>query len=842
MNTINDNAIWQRFLNQRRQKKNDNNEATFRGMVVKGGNYYIDLNNENERNEFIKYYSRTDYWKRVVSKQSQRSVEYDENNKSSFLVEVRPPNKSRFYVDIDNITPFTTEEVTEKIMKWSNKVAKDSKVYILLSVKSNGEERLHVHWTDIMITPSERLKMAISLESYLGVGLDLSVYSSGLRLPGCFKGRNEKQIKKNNPIDTAYYSFYRSNDGSIPSVEELILTPHPLQEKGVELNWEEVNFHYELSQRSDKETVVSKKRKRNHTTPVTTTRTPPSITTTISENVWERIERFTQFKGPFTVQGKGSKPNSWIIDYNHDDSFCTIGNRKHDHCGLLVGWNPDTDQLGYLCLAQGCRSHHWTTVPLVPLEFENHESESTVPEGTVPQTKESWQEIDFDHMSDLIEGGKLQECILYLNDYLCVVASCANSFFCRFDDSPQWIPTCEKSIRVVLKRFQTKQGPLFEVWQTSKLAKLYKKVRFYPCENNENKKILNLWNGRQIQPSQLSAEELLIEVDPWVWHAKYVIAKQKDNDPASIRKANYLLQYLAHIVQKPWIKTEKCIVMQSRPGAGKNVFFKPLQQIFGDDYFSVVKDMDDVFGGFNSSVITSLIVIFDEVVYAQSKRVAQRLKTFITDNRITVKKKFINDHTIEHFANCFIFSNYHNIVQLDPGDRRYIFYFLNNIYAGIKNTPEKKEYFNRLANVKPEHILQYLLSFDLTGFDLDSYEDSTEHLDQLLSTLDSIDHWFFNLLSDPPVDFVNVWSSVQKRRLFYDDFKLFCAANNSDSKNTKYKDHELYAYLSKFGFSFCRTRVGNDVNPSYCFDVPSLHDLRASFSDYLKKPIDVLFP
>lgn len=104
---------------------------------------------------------------------------------------------------------------------------------------------------------------------------------------------------------------------------------------------------------------------------------------------------------------------------------------------------------------------------------------------------------------------------------------------------------------------------------------------------------------------------------------------------------------------------------------------------------------------------------------------------------------------------------------------------------------------------------------------------------------DHINTWFYNFLLNPSDDLKNVFDTIQKRRLFYDDFRTFSLKKYG---TMKYKDHQVYQFLHQWGFISMRSRLENSLNPLQTFKVPSLEMLRIKFAKEHKKQAETLFP
>ena len=115
--------------------------------------------------------------------------------------------------------------------------------------------------------------------------------------------------------------------------------------------------------------------------------------------------------------------------------------------------------------------------------------------------------------------------------------------------------------------------------------------------------------------------------------------------------ANYMLNWMAHIVQKPSTPTMVAIVIKSEQGIGKGLIFDILlgDGIFGQETYLQVKNVEGLLGHFNSNIMNKLLINVNEV--SMTKKEANEVKSMITDKTISAEAKFLNKITVKNCSN-----------------------------------------------------------------------------------------------------------------------------------------------------------------------------------------------
>jgi hypothetical protein len=154
--------------------------------------------------------------------------------------------------------------------------------------------------------------------------------------------------------------------------------------------------------------------------------------------------------------------------------------------------------------------------------------------------------------------------------------------------------------------------------------------------------------------------------------------------------APYVLDFMAHIVQKPHIKMNVAILLISvNQGTGKNTLVQVMKPLIGSsNYLSVpglmplVEDKSIVLEG-------NVLIIFNEVArpsnrsqWTDMSKAVNKIKTSITDSATQINPKYEKQRKITSYSNFFMLSNDPTPFDLGFDDRRIVV---------INNNPPKMD-------------------------------------------------------------------------------------------------------------------------------------------------------
>lgn len=135
-----------------------------------------------------------------------------------------------------------------------------------------------------------------------------------------------------------------------------------------------------------------------------------------------------------------------------------------------------------------------------------------------------------------------------------------------------------------------------------------------------------------------------------------------------------MLAYMASLIQNPGVKFQWAPVVQGVQGNGKTFLVTALSKAIGERY-SHFPDADQLGNRFNAWVQNNLFIGVEEICVPGKPQIVETLKRLITNSRVKIEAKGINEITGDNRANFFFCSNYQDGVTKIREDRRYCVFF-----------------------------------------------------------------------------------------------------------------------------------------------------------------------
>ena len=229
---------------------------------------------------------------------------------------------------------------------------------------------------------------------------------------------------------------------------------------------------------------------------------------------------------------------------------------------------------------------------------------------------------------------------------------------------------------------------------------VYSSVAFDP--RPQPPEVLNLWRQHAIQPVPGNFDLL----------KQFILEIICNNNQVNY---SYLINYLAHMLQKPEEKPLVAVVLLGGQGIGKGAFYKLIKTIWP---YTVrqVQSIEEVTGRFTAAALEqSLAIWMDEALFSGDKKSTDRLKALITEDRLTIEEKFKPAVTMNSFHRIFGASNHEHFAPTDRDDRRFFF-----LKVGEAWKQDASKFNSLFASYSDGHtvsgFVHHLLSINLSRF------------------------------------------------------------------------------------------------------------------------------
>lgn len=156
-----------------------------------------------------------------------------------------------------------------------------------------------------------------------------------------------------------------------------------------------------------------------------------------------------------------------------------------------------------------------------------------------------------------------------------------------------------------------------------------------------------------------------------------------------------LLAYMAACVQHPGVKFQWTPLMQGMEGNGKTLLATCLAEAIGHRY-THIQAAQDLGNQFNAWVQDNMLVVVEEVHVSDRREMLDALKPLITNARVGVQGKGVDQSTGDNCANFFMFSNHKDAILKTRTDRRFcVFYTAQQEPEDMEAAGMGGDYFTR---------------------------------------------------------------------------------------------------------------------------------------------------
>ena len=183
---------------------------------------------------------------------------------------------------------------------------------------------------------------------------------------------------------------------------------------------------------------------------------------------------------------------------------------------------------------------------------------------------------------------------------------------------------------------------------------------------------------------------------------------------------DYLLDYFADTIQNPQRKCPIAFIIKGKQGTCKNLFLNAVGNLFGKPHYISSSNANDFFGNYAEGFYHKLLVNINECEGKDTFDFEGKLKSFITEDEITLNAKFVRPCRVLNLSRLIIFTNKPNPIPIDvrSKDRRYVVFETTDKYLNKRYTSDffkaLVEYFKRPDFVAC--LYDFLNERDLSNF------------------------------------------------------------------------------------------------------------------------------
>lgn len=293
------------------------------------------------------------------------------------------------------------------------------------------------------------------------------------------------------------------------------------------------------------------------------------------------------------------------------------------------------------------------------------------------------------------------------------------------------------------------QDNFINAWLTNNpKQRCYDEIGVYPNESKCPSNVFNMWRKfpmEFVSEYEHKQEELQVVLN----HIKILSGNNEE-------VFNYFVKWIAQMIQYPEVKSN-CPTLISSEGAGKGTLMKLFCGMLGSSkVFETTTPSRDVWGDFNGRMCNTFLINLNELSRKETMECEGRIKGLITDPKLTINNKGVNQYDINSFHRFIATTNNQEPIKTTQDDRRnwivrssdekcgdkdyfnYLHTILDDInviktcYEYFKSIPDMDafnsiplphtDYHNNLKKLSDNPVEMWLESFTLKNFDKEEVE------------------------------------------------------------------------------------------------------------------------
>jgi hypothetical protein len=255
-------------------------------------------------------------------------------------------------------------------------------------------------------------------------------------------------------------------------------------------------------------------------------------------------------------------------------------------------------------------------------------------------------------------------------------------------------------------------------------------LTFDPANRISDPTVLNLWNGFATEP----------KAGDWSLLCSHIHSVICGGDQTHY---DYLMCWLARMVQHPAELGEVAVVLKGGEGPGKGTLAKVMLRILGQHGMHV-SNSKHLVGNFNGHLRDAVFLFCDEAFFAGDKQHVGVLKSLITEPFLTVEAKFQNAVQTPNFLHILMASNEDWVVPASLDARRFLVLEVSDAAKG--NHEYFAEIWKQMEDGGYAAMLYDLLHMNLSSFNVRAVPVTAALQDQRKLSLPVPEAWWRDCL------------------------------------------------------------------------------------------------
>lgn len=370
--------------------------------------------------------------------------------------------------------------------------------------------------------------------------------------------------------------------------------------------------------------------------------------------------------------------------------------------------------------------------------------------------------------------------------------------------------------------------PLGAWWLLHPNRRQYEALAFVP--GRELPDVYNLWRG------------FACEAKPGDRHLSF-LEHVRTNVCGSVDLFyDYLIRWMARVVQRPDTQGEVAVVFRGDQGVGKGTVARELGKLLGR-HFLQISDPKHLVGNFNEHLRDAVLVFADEAFYAGDKKHESILKTLITEELLVIEGKGRDVETGRNYVHLMMASNSTWVVPAGANERRY--FVLDVLPARMRQAGYWDRINADLNGGGRENLLHHLLTLDLTGYDVRTVPQTDALRDQKLLSFSPEQEWWFGKLENGSLLRQHVsWTAPVFKEDLLDDYLSYMQRIGVQRRSTATALGRFIKTTMPAGWPRSKQHTRTYHNPdgvrmserAYAYEFPPLDECRAHWDRHFGGP------
>jgi hypothetical protein len=279
-----------------------------------------------------------------------------------------------------------------------------------------------------------------------------------------------------------------------------------------------------------------------------------------------------------------------------------------------------------------------------------------------------------------------------------------------------------------------KQAKLAKVWIEHPHRREYPNGLTLAPKREVAEGTFNLWRGFSVEPA----------AGDWALLRNHILDNICSGDAECF---NYVLNWLACMVQQPDMPGQVAIVLRGKKGTGKSKLGYWIGQMMREHFFHATQSAH-VTGQFNSHILTTVFMLADEALFAGDPKNEKILNGLITEETRTSEQKFMPAVTVPNYLHIMMATNSIWAVPATEDERRYLVLDVSD--ARMQDHAYFAAIDHQMKTCGLAAMLHDLLGRDISRFEVRQFPRTAALAEQQIQTLHgrgTVAGWVYDFLS-----------------------------------------------------------------------------------------------